>query len=182
MTRKQLCKFLLVLLFMGFPLSVAAGDTYDEHELKAAITYNVVKFVKWPDGTFAGAKEPLVICVMGNGATASGFASLDGRLLGKRPIKVQYWNSYDSCQDGHVLYLSRFSGHHLDEVLISLQQAPVLTVSDLESFASRGGMINLVKIKKNIRFAINLNASMAAKLKISSKLHPLATEVIRSGG
>ncbi len=174
--------FLIALVFLGFPLLASAGDTYDEHELKAAITYNVVKFVKWPEGTFPGTKDPLVICVMGNGAVASGFSSLEGLSLGERPILVNYLKSQDTCLDGHVLYLSHLKGQPTSEVLASIKKTPVLTVSDIESFARQGGMISLVRVKNNIRFAINLNASMAAKLQISSKLHSLATEVIWGGG
>lgn len=173
-------KLLLVLIIVGIPLPVIAGETYDENQLKAAITYNVAKFVKWPEGTFADRNSPLIICVLGGGDAASGFSTLEGQALGTRPVKVRYLQSLDNYQDGHILYVVHSQIHQLDAVLTALQKKPVLTISDIENFASRGGMINLVKVGKNIRFAINLDASMAANLQVSSKLHALATEVIKS--
>jgi len=70
---------------------------------------------------------------------------------------------------------------HLDTLLIALPKVPVIAISDIESFASRGGTINLLKAGDNFRFAINLDASMAVNLKFNSKFHSLATEVISSG-
>ena len=179
---KQLHKLLLILLFVGLPFVAVAGETYDENRLKAAITYNVAKFVKWPGGIFVDEKSPLVICVLGNGDSDSGFSALEGQLLGKRPVLIRYLEPSKKCRDGHILYVAGSAGPHIDATLIALQNAPILTISDIDGFTDRGGMISLVKVRKNIRFSINLDASMAANLQISSKLHPLATEVIRNGG
>ena len=162
-------------------MRVTAGETYDEFQLKAAITYNFAKFVKWPDGTFLETTTPLVVCVMGNSKASSGFESLEGKYLGQHPIQVNYLQSPNDCHEGHVLYIANSKSHRVDEALFLFQGKPILTVSDIESFASRGGMVSLVKVRKNIRFAINLDAATSVDLQISSKLHPLATEVIRSG-
>ncbi|MFK5925564.1 MAG: YfiR family protein [Desulfuromusa sp.] len=177
---KRLHKLLLVFFIVSFPLFATAGETYGELQLKAAITYNVAKFVKWPAETFSETSTPLVVCVMGNSKVASAFESLEGQFLGQRRIHVNYLKSISDCQGGHVLYIANSKDYLVNEALTALQGKPVLTVSDIESFASRGGMISLLKVRKNIRFAINLDASKSAGLQISSKLHPLATEVIRS--
>ncbi len=173
-------KLLLVLILVSLPLPLIAAETYDENQLKAAITYNVAKFVKWPEGTFVDTKSPLIICVLGDGDAAAGFSSLEGQALGTRFVQVRYLQSLNDFQDGNILYIVHSQLHQLDAVLTALQKRPVLTISDIENFASRGGMINLVKVGNNIRFAINLDASMAANLQVSSKLNALATEVIKS--
>ena len=179
--RNRLHKLLLVLFLIGLPLSAMAGKPYDENRLKAAITYNIAKFVKWPEGTFVDVKSPLVICVLSNGDTPLGFDALEGQIWGLRPVHVRYLKSINNYRGGHILYVANSEAHQLDNVLTAVHNTPLLTISDIEGFARRGGMINLVKVGKNIRFAINLDASMAAHLKVSSKLHALATEVISSG-
>jgi hypothetical protein len=63
-------------------------------------------------------------------------------------------------------------------VLEVLAGSPVLTVADFESFARRGGMIELIKEGNKIRFAINVDAAKRHGFRISSKLLQLA-EVIR---
>lgn len=161
--------------------SAFAVESYDEYQLKAAITYNVAKFVKWPEGVFADGEAPLTICVLGNHNTASGFASLEGQLLGGRHILVKYLKSPSDFKSGHIFFVARSRSRQLAEILLKLEGLPILTISDMKSFATRGGMINLVERGKRIRFAINLDASMAANLQVSSKLYSLATEVIRDG-
>lgn len=172
---------LLIIYFFGFPLSASAMETYDEYHLKAAITYNVAKFVKWPEGVFLDGEAPLTICVLGNHNTASEFALLEGRLLGGRPILVKYLKSPSDFKGGHVLFVARSRSRQLAEILLKIEGLPILTISDMENFSTKGGMINLVERGKRIRFAINLDASMAANLQVSSRLYSLATEVIRNG-
>ncbi|MDX1696889.1 MAG: YfiR family protein, partial [Thiohalobacterales bacterium] len=67
--------------------------------------------------------------------------------------------------------------HRLDEVLDSLGGMPVLTVSDIESFTTRGGIIRLRMIDNRVRFDINTAVAGNAGLSISSKLLSLATSV-----
>ena len=65
--------------------------------------------------------------------------------------------------------------------VLSLVKAPnVLTVGDTESFARRGGVVNLVKRENKIKFEINVEAAREAELKISSKLLKLARIVSKT--
>jgi hypothetical protein len=50
----------------------------------------------------------------------------------------------------------------------------VLTVADFEGFLEEGGMIQLFSENNRVRFAINVDAAVRAKLKLSSKLLSLA--------
>jgi hypothetical protein len=50
----------------------------------------------------------------------------------------------------------------------------MLTVSDIDEFAERGGMITLNKAKNKIRLEINLDAADHSGLKVSSKLLKIA--------
>jgi hypothetical protein len=57
----------------------------------------------------------------------------------------------------------------------------VLTVGEVENFCHTGGIINLRKIGKNLRFEVNPAAADRAKLKISSQLLKLAIIVKEDG-
>jgi hypothetical protein len=50
----------------------------------------------------------------------------------------------------------------------------VLTVSDTDGFLDAGGMIQFLIENGHVRFAINVDATSRAKLKLSSKLLSLA--------
>ena len=63
------------------------------------------------------------------------------------------------------------AGSRLIEVL---KDAPVLTVTDFGQFAAMGGTTNLFVEEGRIRFAVNLEATARARLRISSRLLSLA--------
>jgi len=52
-------------------------------------------------------------------------------------------------------------------------------VSDIDSFASQGGMVHFVTADKSVQLQINLDALKAAKLTMSSKLLR-AAEIVSS--
>jgi len=66
-------------------------------------------------------------------------------------------------------------------ILAGLNQRPILTVSDADGFAQRGGMIRFVTDRNRIRLQLNLAATEAAHLTISSKLLRVAEIVRRTG-
>lgn len=170
---------LLIVFLVVIPLQGMAEENYDEYQLKAAITYKVAKFVKWPADAFAHTDQQFVICVLGDKQTVKGFRSLEGQSLGGRTVQIINLPSADKFQHGQLLYIAESHENKVDQILSTLKNSPVLTISDVSSFAARGGMINLIRKGKNVRFAINLVSSHEANLQISSKLNALATEVIR---
>ena len=58
-----------------------------------------------------------------------------------------------------------------------MQKTTVLTVSDIDRFARRGGVIGLVLEGDRIRFEVNLKAAERAQLRLSSDLLKLASIV-----
>ena len=62
----------------------------------------------------------------------------------------------------------------LEETLRVLGRANILTVSDIEEFAERGGMIGFRIEEKRVRFSVNTEAADRAGLQISSRLLKLA--------
>jgi len=50
----------------------------------------------------------------------------------------------------------------------------ILTVSDIENFASQGGIIGFIEQNGKVRFEINLDAAQQSKIRINSRLLNLA--------
>jgi hypothetical protein len=80
-----------------------------------------------------------------------------------------------ACQ---VLFLGKSQSKRIPALLAKLDNAPILTVGEGRDFLNAGGMICFLLEGNNVRFAINLNAASAAKLKIGSRLLILAQTVI----
>ena len=80
-------------------------------------------------------------------------------------------------QTSHILFISISEKKRIPQLLAGLQGSSVLTVADFDEFLEEGGMIQLYTENNRVRFAINVDATGRAKLKISSKLLSLARVV-----
>lgn len=87
----------------------------------------------------------------------------------------------EEAEGCHLLFLSRSRRNQINDVLARLKKAPVLTVSEVEQFGERGGMINLVRHERTFRFEVNLGAAERVGLRVSSKLASMATLVKTTG-
>jgi hypothetical protein len=83
----------------------------------------------------------------------------------------------------HVLFISQSEAADLDRILSELKGRALLTVSDLESFSRRGGIVRFVNENNRVRLRVNVEAAKAARLTISSKLlrvaEIVATETVQ---
>jgi len=105
--------------------------------------------------------------------------TLRGERLGARPFEVRRYRQWRDIEGCEILFISRSEGDQIGEIVTGLRNRPILTVSDTDDFARRGGMIQFVTDKGRIRLRINLEAAQAANLTISSKLLRVA-EIVRS--
>jgi hypothetical protein len=68
----------------------------------------------------------------------------------------------------------------LKQILTTLGNASVLTVSELPEFTQRGGMVQFVSEGSRVRFEVNLVSAEHAGLTLSSELLKVAVNVRRS--
>ncbi|HXL87181.1 MAG TPA: YfiR family protein, partial [Gemmatimonadaceae bacterium] len=86
---RSIIKRLLVLATLLFGVRVEAQAAMDESQVKAMFVYNFLKFVEWPVDTSVGAKDPFVVLIIGEGATADATERfLDSKTIGERPLVV----------------------------------------------------------------------------------------------
>jgi uncharacterized protein DUF4154 len=153
-----------------------------EYQVKAVFLFNFAQFVDWPAAAFPAADTPLVICVLGNDPFGDALdQTVRNERLGGRPFQVRRYRSVEEITTCHILFISRSEGNRPEAVLASLNQRPILTVSDADGFAQRGGMIRFVTDRNRIRLQLNLAAAEAAHLTISSKLLRVAEIIPRTG-
>lgn len=143
-----------------------------EHELKAALTYKLAKFVTWP--AERELKSTFELCVLGAHPFGSALDGIEKLTIKDRPIVVRAIEALDpaACD---LLFIAESESESLPELLAALADAPVLTVSDMERFAKRGGIVELQSRDNRIGFEINVAAYRRAGLVVSSQLLQLAT-------
>ena len=171
--------FLLVVALFGPAVSPPlALQRVDEYRLKAAVLYNLAKFVEWPDEAFADPAAPLVVCVLGvdpfgaalddtlRGHSVGGHATVAKRIAEVTP----------GC---HVLFVANSEAKRLPAILERTRTSSVLIVGEAAGFIDRGGMIGLATDDDRVRFDVNLAAADRARIKISSRIMALASSVRR---
>jgi transcription antitermination factor NusA-like protein len=140
--------------------------------VKTAYIYNFCKYVTWPPPAVGG---PLDICLLGQDPVAAYLPTLEQKKIQDRKISV---GLYSVCADMtccEVLFISRSEEEQLKNILNMQAGKAVLTISDIQGFARQGGMVELVRQGKKLRFIINKNRVDRAGLVISSRLLKLAT-------
>jgi hypothetical protein len=83
-----------------------------------------------------------------------------------------------AMRECHVLYLGDAERGRLETVLREVQGLPVLTVSDVNDFARRGGIIGLEVQDKTIRFTANTRSAQNSGITLGSDVLRLARNVI----
>jgi hypothetical protein len=177
---------LMLALFGGLHASRVAAQSSSylaEYKLKSVFIYNFVQFVDWPKSSFTATNSPIVIGVVG----VDPFGSLleevvkDETVKG-HPLRVERFPNAEAIQPCHVLFISRSERDRLPAVFQKISGLSVFTVSDIDRFAERGGIVNFAVQDGKLRYAINIDAAKDAGLNISSKLLRLARIVEPSAG
>jgi YfiR/HmsC-like len=166
-----------VVLFHAVIPSAVEGqeDTVSEYELKAAMLYNLTRFVEWPPSAYPDPQTPTVLCILGRDPFGVSLTSLTaGRVVNGRLVVIRHVAGGKEVQRCHVLYISSSERKSLVQVFQALKGANVLTVGEMAQFAAHGGMIQFALEEKQVRFQVNLDAAAQADLKISSRLLVLA--------
>ena len=151
---------------------VASEDKRDK--VKAVFLYKFFEYVSWEAGYGPDDRPPATICIFGNVPFKKTLDYLSETQQEKFKNKITQVSNVAESSNCHILYI------HNKEKFTSEQRVPdhVLTVSDMDSFSTKGGMIELRDKPEKLELVINLSLVKKAKLKINSGLLKIA-EVIR---
>ncbi len=160
------------LLTPGSIPSARAAAAPSEYEVKAVLLFNFLKFTEWPADAFSDATSPLVIGVVGTNPFGRLLEDLvKDEAIDRRAIVIRHFGEGEVPTPCHALFIGRSEEPRLPTLLEALRDKPVLTLSDLERFCQRGGMVNLtLTLARTVRPEVSPAAARAARLAISSRL------------
>jgi len=167
---------LLLTCALGLPLCAQASA--QEYQIKAAFLYNFAKFVEWPPATFQDASGPIHICVLGS--TPLDWMMEDmvrDKNVDGRALTVRKFTNISQAGNCQILFVSASEQKHQRAILESTKTSDVLTVGETDTFVAEGGVVGFNLERGRIHFDINLQAAQLQRLRISSKLLSLATNV-----
>ena len=166
---RRLWRRLALLLIAGGLLGAAAPVS--EYQLKAVFLFNFAQFVEWPPAALPRENAPFVIGVLGKDPFG---ADLDdvvrAETVNGHPLAVVRYHDVAEVRDCQILFIAASELRQLEGILAALSGRGILTVTDADGSAVRGVMIGLVRQDNRIRLRIDLQATKASNLTISSKL------------
>lgn len=161
-----------VLALFATSRATAATPAATELEVKAAFLCSFAEFVEWPS---AGPSDPVTIGVLGQDPFGPLLEQMSkSRALQTKPLVLKRVSTVGEAQQCQIVFVSESERKNLAEILRSLSSASILTVSDIDGFARRGGMVGFTIEQRRVRFEINREAAEKAGLRMSARLLNLA--------
>lgn len=155
---------------MGFTAEPGA-ERPSEYQVKAADLFIFSKFTTWPADRFAQTNSPVVFGVVGEDPFQEHFkAIVQTKFLNGRPLTLTYPRTREEMKSCHVLFISRSERGRVGELLGAVRGLSVLTVSEIEQFTRKGGMIEYYLEAGSVKFEINTVAAADAGLELGSQL------------
>lgn len=164
-------------LLMACPASFVSAQTsaLPEYQVKAAFLFNFTQFVEWPSSSFSTSQAPMVIGIFGKDPFGSYLKeTVAGEKVNGHPLVIQHYSNIEDIRTCHILFINETEAHKVKQVIESLKERSILTVSDKPDFMKNGGMIRLYIENNKTKLRINPKATEAANLVISSKLLRIA--------
>ena len=170
--RQRLWRLALILLTLALPLAAWAEDTPSkEYQVKAAFLLRFLQFVEWPESSFATAEAPIRIGILGDdpfGTVLDRMAAAER--VRNRPLMVVRSGMTADLRDCHMIFVAGSERERLVSIAQELPMEAVLTISDIDGFAERGGMIRFFLADKKVRFEVNPSVAQRQHLKLSAQL------------
>ena len=128
-------------------VEAAGPPVAPEYQVKAAFLFQFSRFVQWPPDSFSSADARLVICVLGVNPFGSALQEIAaGEAVQTHPLSVERRDRVEDLTDCHIVFVSGRDEDVTRQALGYLSGRRVLTVSDSDDFARRGGIIGLVTV------------------------------------
>ncbi len=176
--------FLLVPFVIGIgTFRASAGNLQPaaqvEYKIKAAFLLNFAKFITWPQKSSPEEDQSFTMCVLGEDPFGPTLAGIEARSVRGEKIKLRYIGDTGQATGCRLLFVSRSEKELLGDILAALQGKGIVTVSDIQGFAARGGSIEFVTRGNRLSFIINLAQANKQGVHMNASLLNLATRVIR---
>jgi len=168
-------------MFMTSQQSSAVPPAAKEYQIKAVFLFNFVNFMSWPSSAFNSKSEPFSICVIGTDPfgiyldfTTDGQTAKGGRELKIKRLK----DNLREIRNCHILFISDSEQNNLNTLFERTRDLPILTVSDIDNFVKKGGMVKFFSRNNKIRLGVNPDAIKTEGLIANANLLNLS-QIIR---
>jgi hypothetical protein len=151
----MLKKSLLLMLLSCFCLPVFAVDTAEEYEIKAAFLVNLLSFVKWPDSLLKNADASFNLCIIGTDPFGERLdIAVEKRAQTELPLQAMRLTDLANINKCAAVFISKSEHSRTRDIIVKLDNQPVLTVSDMDNFVKYGGMVQFFNRANKVRLML----------------------------
>lgn len=142
------------------------------HEVHAAMLYNFIKYVQWPNEAEAG---DFVVGVMGEDDVFNTLKTwYDGKPKGSKKYVIKKLASAAEAGNCQVVYLGKGKSKEFDNIKNSVAGKSVLTITDGNGLGQKGSCINFKVVDGKLKFELNQATVNSSNLKVSGQLSSMA--------
>jgi hypothetical protein len=162
----------VLLALMLLVASSAMPQERPTHEIHAAMLYNFIKYVQWPNEADPG---DFVIGVIGDENLFNTLKQwYEGKAKGAKKYQIRKLASPAEAGDCQVVYVGKSKNKDFDDVKTNITGKSVLTITDGNGLGQKGSCINFKVIDGKLKFELNQTAVGSSNLKVSSQLSSMA--------
>jgi len=143
------------------------------HEIHAAMIFNFMKYIQWPDDATAGSE--FVVGILGEDNVFNTLKSYyDGKPKGNKKYSIRKLSDPSEAASCQVVYIGKNKGREFDNVKNATAGKPILTITDSFNLGRKGSCINFKVVDEKLKFEINQASISAATLKVAGQLSSMA--------
>jgi len=161
----------VIMLMFGITLPGTAQER-PTHEIHAAMLYNFIKYIQWPNESEGG---DFVVGVIGDEKV---FQTLkqwyDGKPKGSKKYVIKLLGAPTEAADCQVVYIGKSKNKEFDNIKNTIAGKSILTITDGNGLGQKGSCINFRVIDGKLKFELNQATVTAANLKVSGQLTSMA--------
>lgn len=142
------------------------------HEIHAAMLYNFIKYIQWPNETEAG---DFVIGVIGDDNLYNTLKErYDGKPKGVKKYVIKKLADAAETATCQVVYLGKSKNKEFETIKTNTSGKSVLTITDSNGLGQKGSCINFKVIDGKLKFELNQATVNSSNLKVSTQLSSMA--------
>ena len=173
-TKRRVLVWLLSLVLL-MPTGKIEGAAPRQVDVEAVFLYHFTQFIDWPPRTFVSTNTPLVIGVLGEHPLMDVLPDVvRNESVRGRSVLVRQLSRPEEATECQIVFISASAERYWARVSSLVRGRPILTVSDINGFAYRGGMIEFLYEARKVKLRIDVETAKAAELAMSSKLLQVA--------
>src|SRR5688572_33266829 len=140
----------IFLMMAGFVVTAQDRPT---HEIHAAMLFNFIKYVQWPNEGEAGE---FVVGVIGDDNVFNTLNQwYNGKAKGNKKYVIKKLASADESSSCQVVYIGKAKNKEFENIKTSIGSKSILTITDGNGLGQKGSCINFKVVDGKLKFEMN---------------------------